>query len=144
MSHKLPWRSINSFNELWAAFVSQYLCLVQQKGNITYMQTIFKGEDESIRDFTRRFGGAVQQIDSYNMDVVLQNFWRSFGPTTQFFHYLSLDPPAIIEELYRREDKYSTLEDNIRASYQTVMITAQSSKPTTKGQSKQKWSQSKN
>ena len=27
--HKLPRRSINSFNELWAAFVSQYLCLVR-------------------------------------------------------------------------------------------------------------------
>ena len=27
--HKLPQRSINSFSELWAAFVSQYPCLVQ-------------------------------------------------------------------------------------------------------------------
>ena len=27
--HKLPRRSINSVNELWAAFVSQYLCSVQ-------------------------------------------------------------------------------------------------------------------
>ena len=26
--HKLPCNSINSFNELWAAFISQYLCLV--------------------------------------------------------------------------------------------------------------------
>ena len=27
--HKLPCNSINSFNELWAAFISQYLCPVQ-------------------------------------------------------------------------------------------------------------------
>ena len=33
--HKLPRRSINSFSELWAAFVSQYLCPVRQKGNIS-------------------------------------------------------------------------------------------------------------
>ena len=32
--HKLPRRSINKFSELWAAFVSQYLCSVRQKGNI--------------------------------------------------------------------------------------------------------------
>ena len=69
--HKLPQRSINSFSELWAAFVSQYLCSVRQKRNINSMQTIFKREDESIRDFTIIFGGAVQQIDSYNMDEVL-------------------------------------------------------------------------
>ena len=54
--HKLPRRSINTFSELWAAFVSQYLCSVRQKGNISSLQTIFKREDEFIRDFTRRFG----------------------------------------------------------------------------------------
>ena len=100
--HKLSRRSINSFSELWVAFVSQYLCSVRQKGNISSLQTIFKREDESIRDFTRRFGGVVQRIDLYSMDAVLQNFRRSFGPTTPIFHSLSLDLPAIIEELCRR------------------------------------------
>ena len=108
------------------------------------MQTIFKREDESIRDFTRRFGRAIQHIDLYSMDAVLQNFQRSFGPTTPFFHSLSLDPPVTMEELYRRADKYSTLEDNIQAASQTVMITAQSNKLATKGQTEQKGSQTKN
>ena len=138
--HKLPRGFINSFSELWGAFVSQYLCSVRHKRNISSLQTIFKWEDESIRDFTKRFGQVVQQIDAYNMDAVLQNFRRSFGPTTPFFQSLSLDPPATMEELYRRVDKYSTLEDNIRTASQTVMITAQNSKPTTKGQPKHKGS----
>ena len=64
--HKLPRGSLNSFGELWAAFITQYLCSVRQKGNISSLQ--------SIREFTRRFGQAVQQIDTYSMDVVLQNF----------------------------------------------------------------------
>ena len=78
------------------------------------------------------------------MDAVLQNFRRSFGPTTPLFQSLSLDPPAIMEELYRRVDKYYTLEDNIRAASQTVMITAQNSKEATKGPSEQKGGQNKN
>ena len=57
--HKLPRGSVNTFGELWIAFVSQYLCSVRQKGNISSLQSIFKWEDESIRDFTRRFGQAV-------------------------------------------------------------------------------------
>ena len=77
--HKLPRRYINSFNELWAAFASKCLCSVRQKGNISSLQTTFKREDESIRYFTRRFGQAIQQIDSYSMDAVLQNFQMSFG-----------------------------------------------------------------
>ena len=122
--HKLPRGSLNSFGELWAASVSQYLCSIQQKGNINSLQSIFKHDDESIQDFTRRFGQVVQQIDTNSMDAVLQNFRRSFEPTTPFFQSLSLGPPATMEELYRRADKYSTLEDNIQAASQTVMITA--------------------
>ena len=110
-------------------FISQYLCSFRQKENINSLKAILKREDESIRDFTCRFGQVVQQIDIYSMDAVLQNFRRSFGPTTLFFQSLSLDPPAIMEELYRRANKNSTLEDNIRAASQTVMITAQNSKP---------------
>ena len=82
--HKLPRGSLNSFGELWVAFVSQYLCFVRQKGNIISLQSILKQDDESIRDFTRRFGQAVQQIDSYSMDAVLQNFQRSFRLNTPF------------------------------------------------------------
>ena len=122
--HKRPRGSLNSFSELWAAFVSQYLCFIRQKGNINSLQSIFKWDDESIRDFTRRFGQAVQQIDTYSMDAVLQNFRRSFGPTTPFFQSLSLNPPATMEEQYRRAKKYSTQEDNIQATSQMVMITA--------------------
>ena len=133
--HKLPRGSINTFDKLWAAFISQYLCSVRQKGNISSLQSILKLEDESIRDFTRRFSQAVQQIDAYSMDAVLQNFRRSFGPTTPFFQSLSLDPPATMEELYRRADKFSTLEDNIRATSQIVMITTQNNKPAAKGPS---------
>ena len=62
------------------------------------------------------------------MDAVLQNFKRSFGSSTSFFQSLSLDPPTKMEELYRRVDMYSTLEDNIRAATRTIRITNQSAK----------------
>ena len=77
------------------------------------------------------------------MDAVLQNFRRIFGPTTLFFQSLSLDSPATMEKLYRRADKFSTLEDNIRAASQTIMITTQSGKPAAKGSSEHKSSQNK-
>ena len=85
-----------------------------------------KLEEESIQDFTRRLGQAVQQVESYSMDGVLQNFRRSFRPSTLFFHSLSLEPLVTMEELYRWAANYSTLEDNICAATQTVMITNQS------------------
>ena len=62
------------------------------------------------------------------MYAILQNIRRSFAPSTPFFQSLSLDPPATMEELYRRDDKYLMLEDNIRDVTQTVMITSQPTK----------------
>ena len=58
--HNLPRNSINFFNELWVSFISQYLCSVRQKKNISYLQTILMQEGDFIQDFIRRFGQAVQ------------------------------------------------------------------------------------
>ena len=75
----------------------------------------------------KRSRQAVQKVESYSMDAVLQNF-RSFGTSTPFFYSLSLDPPITMEELHRWADKYPTLEDNIRVVAQTIMITNQAAK----------------
>ena len=47
--HKLPRSSIHTLNKLCRAFISQNLCSVHQKGNISSLQTILKHEDEYIR-----------------------------------------------------------------------------------------------
>ena len=73
----------------------------------------------------------------------LTKFQKELRANHPFFQYLSLDPPTTMEELYRRVDKFSTLEDNIRAASQTVMITAQNTKSAAKGPSEQKRSQDK-
>ena len=81
------------------------------------------------------------------MDAVLQNLRRSFASSTLFFHSLSLDSLATMEELYRRAARYSTLVDNICAATQTVMITsklARSSKPERKKPPDPKEGQGKN
>ena len=114
--HRLPRNSVNSFSEVWTIFISQYLCLVRQKRNTSSLYTIIKQEEETIWDFTRRFGQAIQQVEVYSVDAVLQNFRKSFAPLTLFFHLLSLDPPTTMEELYKWADKYSTQEDNIRST----------------------------
>ena len=86
--HELPRRSINSFSELRAALVSQYLCSVQQKRNISSLQTIFKLEDESIRDFTRRFGGPSNKLIHIVWMQSSRIFERALGrPHRSFTRY---------------------------------------------------------
>ena len=53
--HKLSRYTINLFDELWAAFISQYFHSVRKKRNIISLKTILKQKEETIPDFTRRF-----------------------------------------------------------------------------------------
>ena len=69
--YKLLRNSINLFIELWTTFISQYLFSMRQKRNISSLQTIIMQEEESIQDFTRRFGEVVQGVVAYSMDIVL-------------------------------------------------------------------------
>ena len=59
------------FQDILKAFLGHYLCFARQKHNISTLQNIKLQENESLKDFMKRFGQAVLQVESYNMDVIL-------------------------------------------------------------------------
>ena len=75
-------------------------------------------ENESLREFVKRFGQAVLQVESYSMDVVLQIFKRSIYLGTPFFESLAKKPPMVMDDLFKRANKYSMLEDDVRVATQ--------------------------
>nr|CAN63969.1 hypothetical protein VITISV_007954 [Vitis vinifera] len=60
----------------------------------------------------------VLQVESYSMDVVLQIFKRSICSGTPFFESLAKKPPTSMDNLFRCANKYSMLEDDVRAATQ--------------------------
>ena len=62
------------------------------------------------------------------MDAVLQIFKRSICPSTPFFESLAKKPPTTMDDLFRRANKYSMLEDDVRAATQQVMVARQASR----------------
>ena len=70
-------------------------------------------ENESLREFVKRFGQVVLQVESYSMDVVLQIFKRRICPGTPFFESLIKNPPMTMDHLFRRANKYSMLKDDV-------------------------------
>ncbi|XP_034707086.1 uncharacterized protein LOC117930553 [Vitis riparia] len=85
-------------------------------------------KNETLREFVKRFGQAVLQVESCSMDAILQIFKRSICPGTPFFESLAKKPPTTMDELFRRANKYSMLEDDIRAAVQPVLVTGQTTK----------------
>ena len=85
-------------------------------------------DNESLREFVKRFGQAVLQVEACSMDAVLQIFKRSICPGTPFFESLSKKPPTTMDDLFRRANKYSMLEDDVRAATQQVLVTGRPSR----------------
>ena len=57
-------------------------------------------------------------MESYSMDVVLQILKRSISPSTPFFESFAKKSPATSDDLFKRANKYSMLEDDVHATTQ--------------------------
>ncbi|RVW89208.1 hypothetical protein CK203_032560 [Vitis vinifera] len=122
--------TLDNFRDLSEAFVGQYLCSARHKQNISTLQNIKMRDNESLREFVKRFGQAVLQIEACSMDAVLQIFKRSICPGTPFFESLAKKPPTTMDDLFRRANKYSMLEDDVRAATQQVLVAGRASRIT--------------
>ena len=103
--------------------MGQYLYSARHKQNISTLQNIKMQENESLREFVKRFGQVVLQVESYNMETVLQIFKMSICPSTHFFEFLAKKPPMTMDNLFKWANKYSMLEDDVRAATQQVLVT---------------------
>ncbi|XP_034708932.1 uncharacterized protein LOC117931984 [Vitis riparia] len=93
-------------------------------------------ENESLREFVKRFGQVVLQVEAYSMDAVLQIFKQSICPGTPFFESLAKKPPTTMDDLFRRASKYSMLEDDVHAATQQILVIEQTSRSDAKRSSK--------
>ena len=126
--HRLPPNSVDNFRDLSEAFVGQYLCSARHKQNISTLQNIKMQENESLKEFVKRFGQAMLQVEAYSMDAVLQIFKRSICPGTPFFESLVKKPPTTMDDLFRHASKYSMLEDDVCAATQQILVAGKTSR----------------
>ncbi|RVW13405.1 hypothetical protein CK203_102338 [Vitis vinifera] len=80
-------------------------------------------ENESFRDFMKRFKQVVLQVESCSMDTILQIFKRNIYPGTPFFESLAKKLPTTMDDLFKPANKYSMLEDDIWVATQLVLVT---------------------
>ena len=68
-------------------------------------------ENESLRDFMKRFDQAILQVEPSSMDVIFQIFKQSISPCTPFFESLAKKSIVLMDDLFRWVNKYAMLED---------------------------------
>ncbi|RVW70506.1 hypothetical protein CK203_056143 [Vitis vinifera] len=91
-------------------------------------QNIKMKDNESLREFVKRFGQAVLQIEVCSMDAVLQIFKRSICPGTPFFESLAKKTSYNDGRFVQTANKYSMLEDDVRAATQQVLVAGRASR----------------
>ena len=96
--------------ELSETFTIRYLCFVKQKQSVTNMFRAKVERGESLRDFMKRFGWIIHQLDTMSMDSVMQPIKQVVKSNSQFSSSISLKPPTLIDELFQRASKYSSYE----------------------------------
>ena len=111
-------RFLNTFQDISEVFVSHYLCSAHHKQNISTLQYIKLQENVSLKDFMKQFEKVMLQVESYSIDAILQIFKRNISPGKSFFESLAKKLPATMNDLLRRANKYSMLEDDVRATTQ--------------------------
>ncbi|RVX07589.1 hypothetical protein CK203_025149 [Vitis vinifera] len=126
--HRLPPNSVGNFRDLSEAFAWQYLCSARHKQNISTLQNIKMQDNESLREFVKRFGQVVLQVEACSMNAILKIFKRSICPGTPFFESLAKKPPTTMDDLFRRANKYSMLEDDVHAATQQVLVVGRPSR----------------
>ena len=126
--HRLPKNSVSNFWDLLEAFVRHYLCSARYKQNISTLQNIKMQENEFLRDFMKRFRHVVLQVESCNMDAILQIFKRSICFRTPFFESIAKKSHATMDNMFKRANKYSMLKDNAHVTTQQVLVTSRPTK----------------
>ena len=70
----------------------------------------------------KRFRQVVLQVESCSIDVILQIFKWSTSLGTPVFKSLAKKPLVTMDDMFRRVDKYSMLEDDVRVASQQVLV----------------------
>ena len=99
--HRLAPNSETTFLHFSEKFVSQYMCLIRRKQSVTSLFHVRMERSKTIRDFVKRFGAALLQLDLVSLDTSLQVIKQAIRLNTQFFTSPSLQPPALIVELFQ-------------------------------------------
>ena len=90
----------------------------------------------------KRFGQVVLQVESCSIDIILEIFKWSTSLGMPFFESLAKKPLVTIDDMFRRADKYSMLEDDVWVASQKVLVTKHPTK-NDKGESSKPSNQSR-
>lgn len=108
--NQLPVGSITGFEQLVQRFQTNFAINKKRPKTASYLFTVIQREGESLREYMIRFLQAVREVPHVNQELLPDIIQRTLKHR-KFRESLAGKPPADLEELMARANKYVRIEE---------------------------------
>ncbi|KZV32692.1 hypothetical protein F511_14465 [Dorcoceras hygrometricum] len=114
--NKLPSGTIANLEQLTQRFLQQFSINKKYPKTAAYLFSIVQKEGESLREYVKRFTQGVHEVPHVNHDL-LAGIMQQNLRHRKFKESIVGKPPADLEELLQRAEKYIRIEESIEPRY---------------------------
>ncbi|CAL2270981.1 unnamed protein product [Prunus armeniaca] len=118
--HSLPSRSISSFKELAHVFTKEYTSYRTIKKNPDHLFNLQKKDDESLRDYIKRFKAERANIIGCDDRIASSAFKRGLPIECELYRELTISPCQKLVEVFSTAERYALWDDDRTAAKKAV------------------------
>ncbi|GFY91372.1 hypothetical protein Acr_07g0015680 [Actinidia rufa] len=107
---KLSPGTIDSFGDLSRLFVANFMSCTNRQKNASHLFTIHQKENESLKEFVKRFNQAILEVEDPSDKVIIMAMMEGLRPGP-LFDSLSKNVPETLSALQSKADKYIAAEE---------------------------------
>ncbi|GFZ19296.1 hypothetical protein Acr_28g0000010, partial [Actinidia rufa] len=113
---KLSPGTIDSFGDLSRLFVANFMSCRNRQKNASHLFTIHQKENESLKEFVKRFNQAILEVEDPSDKVIIMAMMERLRPGP-LFDSLSKNVPETLSALQSKADKYIAAEELAEAKH---------------------------
>ncbi|GFS42540.1 hypothetical protein Acr_00g0080400 [Actinidia rufa] len=113
---KLSPGTIDSFGDLSRLFVANFMSCRNRQKNASHLFTIHQKENESLKEFVKRFNQAILEVEDPSDKVIIMAMMEGLRPGP-LFDSLSKNVPETLSALQSKADKYIATEELSEAKH---------------------------
>ncbi|XP_024013110.1 uncharacterized protein LOC112087324 [Eutrema salsugineum] len=106
--------SIDSFHQLSALFLKQYLMFMDRGTSDPDLWTLSQGPNEPLRDYMARFKAVVSKIEGISDKAALEALKRSLWYKSEFRREMALNTPHTIQDALHRSSDFVVNEEEMK------------------------------
>ncbi|XP_034203670.1 uncharacterized protein LOC117618172 [Prunus dulcis] len=114
--HTLPSGSISSFKELAYVFIKEYTSYRTIKKNPDHLFNLQKKDDESLRDYIKRFKAETANIIGCDDRIASSAFKRGLPIECEMYRELTISPCQTLVEVFATAEPYALWDDDRTAA----------------------------